>query len=374
MNRLIRLRRKCCTAVVVLTIVLQLLLLLLPTTAALSNVDVDNCIVLCARENQAFTANNAQELQPEPQLNLWKHQPKRSECPCNSESRILQQQEQRPKHRKEDDESPELIVDPPDDYIPTASPTGSNSQEGPDSDGSGMDIETTFSPRPVMAPLPSSPSTSPRPVVGFTSTPIEQNPQLPTSTVSPHPSVTPIMQPPQLPTTSPRPTVPKLPSSSEAPSISPKPTISRMPIQIPVTSTLSPKPLSQAPTGPLETESPTDLKMIESNDDYDGSTDNSEPSPDTPSPNTEVTTPEKTNSENSASGVSGGGKFGIVLVVGVLLAVIGVGYVTIQRRLRNSYRGTYSSTYGMNSAETELGLWESNARHRHGNDDDDGLL
>jgi hypothetical protein len=372
MNRLIRLRRKCCTAVVVLTIVLQQMLFL-PTTAVFIDVDVDKCIVLCARENHAFTANSAQELQPEPQHTLWKHQSKRSECQCNSESRILQQQGQQPKHRKEVDESPGLIV-APDDYIPTASPTGSDSQTGPDSGG--MGIETTFSPRPVMAPLPSSPSTSPRPVVGLTSTPIEQSPQLPTSTVSPHPSVTPIMQPPQLPTTSPRPTVLKLPSSSEAPSISPKPTVSRMPIQIPVTSTLSPKPLSQEPTHLLETESPTDMKMIESNDDYDGETNHNEPSLGTPSPNTEVTTPEKTNNQNSnsASNLSGGGKFGIVLVVGILLGVIGVGYATIQRRLRNSYHGTYSSTYGMNNAETELGLWESNARHRHGNDDDDGLL
>lgn len=127
----------------------------------------------------------------------------------------------------------------------------------------------------------------------------------------------------------------------------------------------------------METETPT-KKSERYNDDYDGEQNYNEPTTDDTSPsNSEVINPSTTKSENNSSNsdLSGGSKFGIVLLVGIVVGVILVGYVTIQRRLRSSYRGSYSSTNGMmhNGAETELGLWESDSR-RHHRDDDDGLL
>ena len=372
MDGLISLRRRSCIAVVAVFVVQQLLV---QRTAAVDHLipdnDIGKCIVFCASEKHAFTTNSAQEL---PHQSQRKHQP---HCSCdNSESRILEQPDERLQQRKLDDQSPELVIDPPDDFVPTAVPTESNSVEGPVDTG-GMDgIETTFSAHPTMAPIPSSPTTSPRPVAALTSAPIDGEPQLPTE--SPRPSATPVAQPSQLqlPTVSPRPTDFQMPSNSEPPSVSPKPIISTMPIQNPTTSTRSPQPVTAAPTRPLETESPTNVEKDANNDDYDGETNYNEPNTrNSPSPNAEVITPAKTNNENSNdSNLSGGGKFGIVLLVGIVLGVVGVGYMTIQGRLRHSYRGSYSSTYGMNTAETELGLWESNARHRRGQDDDDGLL
>ena len=143
-------------------------------------------------------------------------------------------------------------------------------------------------------------------------------------------------------------------------------------MQNPTTIPLSPRPFTSAPENSRETEAPTDNEEGGYyNDDLDGEKNyNNEP---TAQPNTEVITPATTANDGSDSDVSGGGKFGIVLLAGIVFGVIVIGYVTMQRRLRQTYRGSYSSTNGMmNSAETELGLWESDSRnHRN---DDDGLL
>ena len=362
MNGVGRGRRQSCTAVVLVILLQQLWLFPTTTRAAelgpvlLDNSDIDYCTALCARENHPFTGNNAQELQQQ--------QPKHHyQCACNNEARQLasqQQQQEQPKHRIEDEESPGLVGESPDDFSPTASPTATVTDVGPEDNGGNTGIETTVSPKPSMAPLPSLPTTTPQPVQTTGAPILNEVPTVATPTESPRPTATPMMQPKeQIPSISPQPSVQKQPSSSEAPS-------APMPMQNPSASPLLPNPSTETPT-----ESPTFARKSEdNNDDYDGEKDYNDPS-------TEVTTPATTNSKNSDSDLSGGGKFGIVLLAGIVVGVLVVGYVTMQRRLRSSYRGSYSSTNGMNmrGAETELGLWESDTvRHRRGNDDDDGLL
>ena len=357
MNTELSIRRQSCTAIVVVIVLQQLLVL--PTSAVvqhhmLLDVDIDHCIVLCAREHLAFTTISVQESQQELQRSIWKQRKQQqqiSQCTCNNnnESRTLEQQHEPLTRRIEVDTG---RTEPTDGETPTAAPTVDSTGDDTGDSGSGMDDQPTITPQTTMAPIPSPSPEISAPI-------IEGNPQVPITTVSPHPSAIPTIQSPQLPTPNFTPTTDtKPPSSSEAPSDSQRPTISMMPTR---TNTVS-----EAPMRPMETESPI---VAKTNDDYDGERNYDAPS-------TDVITPETTNTESNASdsNLSGGGKFGIVLLVGIVLGVIGVGYMTMQSRLRRSYRGNYSSTYGMsnNNAETELGLWESNARNRR--DDDDGLL